>query len=363
VLAAIAGTLVLLEVSVAVLVHAGVLDTPRPSGSRSRFWDGRHPRFGVWHRPGASTLHESACFDVTYRTNALGARDRERSASSDAGRVLVLGDSFVEGWGVRRAQRVTDLLERDTGLEHVNLAMAHFSPYQSLLAYREYGARLDHDLVLVGLVPHNDFTDLDYDRARTSLAYHFRYRPYLVGSYPDYVHVDHREPTLQRLLRRRSYTWNALDRARVALRGSDDEYAPRFLDAADGPIRSPYYDYAPAQLDVLRFVLEQLAEEARPRPVVAFLIPTLADFERRQRAGPAPLAPALSEALEPSGVRVVDLLPPLAELEARPQRLFLHCDYHWNAWGNAYAARVLRRALGPEHRALRAAKKAAPKGS
>lgn len=357
-LAALAATALLLELSVAALVRAGWLETPPPAGPRSRFWDGEHPRFGVWHRPGAAILHESACFSVRYRTNALGARDRERSAVADAPRVLALGDSFVEGWGVPRAKRLTDRLEAATGLEHVNLAMAHFGPYQSLLVYRELGAALEHQLVLIGVVPHNDFTDLDYTRASGALAYRYRFRPYLVGHYPSYRHVDHREASWARVLRRHSYAWNALDHARTLLLGSDDPYGPRDLRSAAGVVRSEYYDYGEDQLDLLRFVLERLAAEAAPRPVVAFLIPTLADLERRAQAGPAPLGPALAAAVRGAGVRVIDLLPALREREPHPKRLFFACDYHWNARGNALAAEILRAELAGEYAVLAAARAA-----
>ncbi len=127
---ALAATLLLAELSVAALVHAGLLDTPRPPRGGTAFWKGHHPRFGVWHEPNAETVHERACFRVRYATNSVGARDAERSLDADAPRVVVLGDSFLEGWGVARDERLSERLESGTGFEHLNFAMAHFGPYQ-----------------------------------------------------------------------------------------------------------------------------------------------------------------------------------------------------------------------------------------
>lgn len=55
----------------------------------------------MWKHPRATFRHANACFDVTYTSNSFGARDLERSFESPASRrVIVLGDSFIEGWGI-----------------------------------------------------------------------------------------------------------------------------------------------------------------------------------------------------------------------------------------------------------------------
>src|SRR5262245_54115015 len=122
-------TLLALEAGTAVGIRTGLISVKPPSYSldqvRARpFWRDMNPAFGVWHEPNRTYRHRSNCFDVRYRANAYGARDPERTVQSERPRVVVLGDSFVEGFGVNESERMTTLLERDTGIEHLNFGIA-----------------------------------------------------------------------------------------------------------------------------------------------------------------------------------------------------------------------------------------------
>ena len=140
-LAAVLAIPLAFELGFAIAVETGWVRTPRPSRSGSGFWKGQYPVFGVWHAPDAVRQHTSRCFRVEYRTNSVGMRDVERSRLSRTPRVAVLGDSFLAGWGLHESERLSNLLERETGIPHLNFAMAHFGPYQALLAYRKLGCR------------------------------------------------------------------------------------------------------------------------------------------------------------------------------------------------------------------------------
>ena len=48
----------------------------------------------------------------------------------------------------------------------------------------------------------------------------------------------------------------------------------------------------------------------------------------------------------------MSLLEPMAAYTARPAGFFFPCDYHWNGFGNAVAAEILWRSLGPTFYAL-----------
>jgi hypothetical protein len=307
-LAAVVATLVLLEIGTCALVETGRVVAPRPSDRRHTYWRGDHPEFGVWHAPDLSYQHRTRCYDVEYRTNSVGTRDVERRLRSDRPRVVVLGDSYLEGWGVSESERLSNLLEEQTGIEHLNFAMSHFGPYQEYLVYRSLATRFDHDAVLVGVLPANDFLDIDFEEARKQRYYRFHYRPYLVGDPPDLRHVYHREPRWRRWLRHWSYAGSAV------------------ITAAEGRARE-----------------RAAAEVARSGERAWFY-----DFGSYARFGSDPLSVRLRAAGERSGYRVVDLLPSMAETTQRWPRYFLRCDYHWSAFGNAIAANLLREALGPE---------------
>ena len=337
-------TLALLEAGTAALVELGVLETPPPRYGGTGFWRGHHPTFGVWHEADAEIDHQRSCFRATYRTNSVGARDVERSRDADGPRVVMLGDSFIEGWGLPAEARLSNRLELATGVPHLNFGMSHFGPYQQFIVYRDLASGFEHSAVIAGIVPANDFLDLDLEKARDMARYEYRYRPYLVGDPPDLRHLDWVEPDWRRRLRRSSYLFNAVLQAARSLAVEDDEEA----DAADAPRRpvSHFYDFGSDDLGRLEGVLERLAQAAEGRPVAVVLIPTEPDLARRAVAGPPPLVAALSPLAERLDLRLVDLLTPLAQSTLRYAEYYFPCDYHWNARANAVVQEWLVRELG-----------------
>jgi hypothetical protein len=329
---------VFLELGFRVAVGGGFLDTPRPGGTGQGLWQGHHPDYGVWHRPGITARQVSHCFDVEIRTNSLGVRDIERSRESDRPRAVFLGDSFSEGWGVTEAERLSNRLETASGFEHLNFAMAHFGTYQQYLVYRDLARHFDHDVVFVGIVPLNDFLDMDYTAAQEMGWYEYRYRPYLLGEGPDARHLDHREPAWRRWLRLHSYTFHAL---RTALRD-------RSLRSM-GPQPSRFYEFSEADYRRLETILGMLIEAARDKRVVLVLMPTVPDL-RRYSAGPGfdPLSQRLRDWATAHDALVVNLLPGMAGDLRRARGYFHSCDRHWNTLGHAVAFDYVLRGLGSD---------------
>src|SRR5205823_2999909 len=99
------------------------------------------------------------CFDAVYRSNSYGARDKDRQKESlGSRRVIVLGDSMIEGFGVDAADRVTDRLERATGIEHLNFGTSgDFGSIQEWLLYTRVKKDFDHSEVMLFMLPDNDF--------------------------------------------------------------------------------------------------------------------------------------------------------------------------------------------------------------
>ena len=343
--ASFAVSAILFEFSIRILVHYGMIAIPPPMSVDDNFYDGNHPVFGVWRRPGASVVQWSPCFKVEYHTNDVGALDRERNPRSDQSRVVVLGDSFVEGWGLPTEARVSNLLEKATGLEHLNFAMAHFGPYQSYLAYRDLAKKFDHDYVLVGMTPVNDFVDLDYEAARDALTYEYRYRPYLVGEYPDYQPYNFRESKIQRFGRRQTYSYAALNLAWHRMRGVPDSEYDRPVKNKNGFYHSYYYDFSEKQFDLLRYSLELLLHEANGKRVAVYLIPAQRDFARyEQQPQASRLEQRLKEFAVGRNLKVIDLMPEMFQA-GKWREYFFSCDYHWSERGNAVAAGILKREL------------------
>jgi len=171
---------IFLEIVCRILVSTGLLyHETYPTTSRPGFWASIDPVVGIWRYPNASLHHVTDCIDQNYPTNSVGARDPERSLqSSDQRRAVVLGDSMVEGHGVARSDRMTDILEVATGVEHLNFGTSgHFGTIQEWLFYKEYASKYDHSDVFVFILPANDFEDNDINEFSRRA-----YRPYLRDS-------------------------------------------------------------------------------------------------------------------------------------------------------------------------------------
>ena len=338
-LAFAAATVALLELGTLLLVRGGQLESPPPRYGDTGFWRGHHPDFGVWHEPNAQIRHSGKCFSAHYSTNSVGARDIERDRTSDASRVIVLGDSFLEGWGVAASQRVSNLLEHDTGQPHLNFAMSHFSPYQQLIVYEQLASQFEHGSVIASLAPINDFRDLALDRASKMDRYEYKYRPYLVGTAPHFEHLDYQEPPLRRELRRYSYLFNAvLQAARDRTESPPEQRSSNF------------YAFTEREFQIVEAILARLATAAAGKRVALVLIPAQQDLEQRSISGPDPLSKRIAVATARLGIEFVNLLPAMTEYQFNPSLdwnvSFFPCDYHWSPDGNRAAARIVRQQLG-----------------
>ncbi|MGP8282104.1 MAG: hypothetical protein ACLQT6_05265 [Desulfomonilaceae bacterium] len=70
-----------------------------------------NPYFGTWHKPDSTFFQRKWCLSAEYNFNSYGARDRERTQESPVPRAVMLGDSFVEGYGVNADNRLSNLIE------------------------------------------------------------------------------------------------------------------------------------------------------------------------------------------------------------------------------------------------------------
>lgn len=341
--------LLVLELGLQAVVRLGLLDVSLPTYSAANawsFWVDVDPAFGVWHLPHAQYRHAKACFDVPYRANRFGMRDPERSERHAGPRVAVLGDSFAEGWGVAQGRRVSDLLERDSRTEHLNFGTSgDFDPVQYWQLYRTLAQRFDHDAVLVMVLPNNDFPLAGPAQPDG------RWAPQLEGAYPNY-----RVTYPDRGFEPRPRDWK---RFLVNLPGEfwltyrTGMFAVAYLSAVKahnagtpegGAVeRSRYYTYTPEEFGRLRYAIEQIAREAKGRPMLVVTIPRPDDFAAAATGKPPPLPAELARVAAQAGIDYLDLLPAMQrDAGGKPARWFLTCDGHWSAAGHAEAARVIR---------------------
>jgi hypothetical protein len=302
------------------------------------FWADINPDFGVWHRPNGHFYHQGGCFNVQYTTNSYGARDVERSLHSSQPRTVVLGDSFVEGLGLPDQDRLTNILEKDTGHEYLNFGTGgDFGPLQYALLYKTLAAKFDHNLVLVGVLPDNDFRDMSLEWGKVHHA--GRYRPYYADDF-SIVYTGQVQPTAGEGF------W---DRVEAVLRAYLASYhVGQFLYSSMywrmATPYSGYNDYTDVDFARLKRALADIKSTADSRhaQMAVFLIPTVKDFQRLHQSGANRVGPAVLSWGQANGIPVKDLLP---EMDARSggdyRTYFLSCDGHWTKKGSAMAAQIL----------------------
>jgi lysophospholipase L1-like esterase len=115
------------------------------------------------YKPNSQTTVRSQYgeFAIHYSFNELGLRDRPLPATGDDGtlRVLALGNSFVEGWGVADTEAFLRVAEQElvTRLRRpvrlINAGMSGYGAGQCYLLFQELADRVKPDAVLFFYVP------------------------------------------------------------------------------------------------------------------------------------------------------------------------------------------------------------------
>jgi hypothetical protein len=340
-------SLAFLELLVRLIVAAGLLPLRYyPVTHDPQFWAYTDESVGMWKVPDTQFKHESSCFSVIYESNNMGARDIERNSSADGKhRTLVLGDSFVEGWGVSAEQRFSNLLEQRTGDEHMNFgASGGFGTIKEWLLYEKWGGVYEHSEVMLFVLPYNDFDDNNPKSYSSDL-----YRPYLRDGqngpevyYP--VEFDSRDTERRstgKVIRNRIYMGSHLINILISgIKAIDINKEVRI------PV-SRYLSYTEAELETMLYTLRQIRDLAGDRPFSIFLIPRGYDIEMAaEREQPAPLVLAMQQFADANeNTWFTDLLPVFAADAKTHQRTAadytLGCDGHWSGLGHDIAANAV----------------------
>jgi hypothetical protein len=108
--------------------------------------------------PNKRALRERTEYKHIETVNSLGMRDVERAVANPAGatRVLVLGDSFVEGYSVADDETLTRKLEahlanNGRAVEVLNAGVGGYSTDQELIWFRKRGRFFKPDIVVLAL--------------------------------------------------------------------------------------------------------------------------------------------------------------------------------------------------------------------
>ena len=331
-----------------------------------------HPLLGWEKTPGSSARIARPEYDVEVAINPHGLRgpDRGYEKGSLIRRVLILGDSFAEGYYVEEGGSVRALLETALqgelpGAEVLNGATAGYSTDQEYLFFTSEGARYRPDLVLL-FVFSNDLPDNllavgNAGRAKPFFA--VRDQELVLENTPvPAPRGEHKEeePGLRPFHHSVALRWLS----------NRTEESPR-LNAALArfglvpPLSAdPPRDFSPFRTDKRREQAEmwarfeailgglQKAVEASGGRLLVLYVPIRFEvedsaFENLLARYPPPRAwdrdrvtRELKRACDAQGVPFLD---PRASLKAAPGPCYFPKDGHWNALGNRVVAEDLRK--------------------
>jgi hypothetical protein len=382
----------------AVLIAETVLRVIRPPDTaNSHEFRVPHPRLGWVLQAGASYRNRmpGATSFVSY--NSAGFRDVEHAAPVVDGptRIVVLGDSFMEGYSVELEESFHRMLERrldeaGSSVETINLGVGGYGTLQQLLLYNEVGRRYDPQLVLLGLYPDNDVRNnsAELEAMLDLRGIKSESRPFLESGEPgswSLTAVDY-EGALRRYnegLGRREGFWHRLA-ARSALFYQILTGVQGLSRAFDGPrpVSEPsngpgeragqelamsgvHYCKEPPEYtrgwELTERILIRLKQdvEADGARLAVFTVPAIHEVERsalqraadRARSGELCLEQAvayrrLAGLLTRLGIEMIDLLPEFRRVAAEHEEpLFRRGDRHWNPHGHALAAELVSAAL------------------
>lgn len=305
-----------------------------------------NPVWGMWHYPGHH-VEKKTCFSIDYYCNSYGARDKERPKIADSNRVVVLGDSFMEGYGIQAEDRFSDQLEKISGIPSLNFACGYFTPTQELLVYENLAKNFSHQKVIIGILPFNDFKEDDSSFHEQDGFVH--YQPYFEGNYPHYQLIYREKNLTQSTFNKSGYD---------AIQNRPSEKRSRFLKAytywynlyhylratqsrSSAPATfSGYFDVKTSEINKLKYILARLKNAAGNRQILVITLPVKQDFARTTN-GNSPLRDQMQAICTTLGLSYLDLLYEFKKSGQIPDSLFLKCDGHWNQKANKLAAQIV----------------------
>ncbi len=360
------------------------------------------PRFlGIYQRddrvlyrliPGAERVNVLPTINggavIRYRINSQGFRGGELLPAGRSTRVLVYGDSFIQGDFSRTEDTFTEQLQRRLAsaagrrrIEVVNAGVAGYGPDQELRRMEDELPAFKPTLAVVAIYAGNDFGDLLRDKLYR-LTNHGSLEDNPSVFLDDAIESDMRrsrsEPVLRKMLRAArlrvfgsptpafvSGREARLARVDADLQQGIDEYR-QYVIQGDNGVHDLYVDpynadvsLTPAsesaryKIGMMEQLMRRMAEVAAKSgaALLFVLIPSPIDVTDQHESGEvdprkypeyrrSTLTDILEQICQRNGFRVVNLFEPF--WQRRADDLYLKgWDDHWNARGQAYAAELV----------------------
>ena len=364
-------------------IDPGLTDRDPASGDDGLQFYRFHPQVGLFHKSSFSGTYRG----IRYETNSRGLRGPEvpQGRTPGRGRVAVLGDSLVWGFGVPQGETLCDALATlRPGLDVLNFGVAGFGTGQELMLLDAEVLAYRPDHVLLVFTVANDVEDtyfpdsaaaypaplfsldpdtgaLEVDRFQLSpwqrLGLWLRHNSYLVAAWAEASASVHagaggRVGPANGMLayNRRRLAHQHVELSRYAglhfLQPSDPNTPPAYFARRGGLlVPSPRNHY---KVRLVEQILHEMDRHARAAGSDFAVV--LAPFRAQLGDDPVlrndPLTSELVRFLAAEKIPHLDLLPPLVASGDRASALFLDA-MHFSPAGNRAVARQIAGALLP----------------
>jgi hypothetical protein len=328
-------------------------------------WYTEKEPWGAWHKKNSKATLKTHCVNFKLSSNSVGARDSDFNlGAKDESQIVLLGDSFAEGYGVEIGQTAQRQIEELTKVNVLNFgASGGLGPLQYYLLYKNLAVKYPHNGLILFFLPSNDFTDNDYkywekntERFIYNSTYE-RYRPYYLKTganefkffYPENSvkredWYDNSKTTNKGLIKfYKDYFWSAnifreinnlrnlyLNKAKI---GHSNSY-------------SGYYDANEEQQRAAIYFIKKIIDISPAKNIYIVSIPHISDFERKASLGKNDNRKEMIWWRSLDEFRLISdkniVFTDLIDFGLKNnEKLFFKCDGHWNKFGNEWAAQIV----------------------
>lgn len=150
--------LILVEVGLRILYTSN--QTALIAGMQSNSFIAKNGYWTVWHHVNNTTSIQNPCFEGDYVTNQYGMKDGPVAA--DTRKIALIGDSYVEGFGVPNTATMSYYLDSMLGgqFDALNFGCSGgFSNVQELSLYENFASGFAPEVVFLFFLNYNDFFD------------------------------------------------------------------------------------------------------------------------------------------------------------------------------------------------------------
>ena len=277
---------------------------------------------------------------VEYSHNSKGLRDEEYpyEKSDSVYRILMLGDSFTFGWGVRQSETCADRLEtalKEQGsFEVINTGGVAYNVAQEVLFYEVEGYKYQPDLVMLMFFM-NDLPDpLHLDDSLSAPEFNLVDGQLVLDNVPyppPFSLEDNSASKKQTTLGERLRQFLRFRWIRRLIEGALIRGTPACLETFTQP------DYWEPAWEVTEAVVKRLMEDVEKQggELVVVSIPPGRGY---LGCSSSPYSERMNSLCTGAGVAHIDLLPGFSQSAVQPH---FRRDGHWNAEGHRLAAEII----------------------